>query len=215
MVPLVENGFKEKFESVKDLILNEVNVKDVEYISDTSGILVKKVKPNFKTLGPKYGKMMKAISAVVDKMSQADIVAFEQKGNFNVQIEEEAISLGMEDLDVISEDIPGWLVANEGKITIALDISISSELRQEGIAREFINRIQNLRKDSGFDVTDKIVIDIQKNDAINSAVLNYKDYIGSQTLANKIELVESLSDDSREVEIDENIITRLKISKVV
>jgi isoleucyl-tRNA synthetase len=106
-------------------------------------------------------------------------------------------------------------VANEGKITIALDISISSELRQEGIAREFINRIQNLRKDSGFDVTDKIVIDIQKNDAINSAVLNYKDYIGSQTLANKIELVESLSDDSREVEIDENIITRLKISKVV
>jgi isoleucyl-tRNA synthetase len=215
MVPLIENGFKEKFESVKDLILNEVNVKDVEYISDTSGILVKKVKPNFKTLGPKYGKMMKAISAVVDKMSQADIVAFEQKGNFNVQIEEEAISLGMEDLDVISEDIPGWLVANEGKITIALDISISSELRQEGIAREFINRIQNLRKDSGFDVTDKIVIDIQKNDAINSAVLNYKDYIGSQTLANKIELVESLSDDSREVEIDENIITRLKISKVV
>jgi isoleucyl-tRNA synthetase len=215
MVPLIENGFKEKFESVKDLILNEVNVKEVEYISDTSGILVKKVKPNFKTLGPKYGKMMKVISAAVSKMSQEDIVSFEQQGSFSIQTDGDSISLGMEDLEVISEDIPGWLVANEGKITIALDITISSELRQEGIAREFINRIQNLRKDSGYDVTDKIVIDIQKNDAINSAVLNYKDYIGSQTLADRIELVDALSNDSREVEIDENIVTRLKINKVV
>jgi len=215
MIPVTMKGFKEKFDAVKDLILNEVNVKEVEYISDTSGILVKKVKPNFKTLGPKYGKLMKQISAAVQKMSQEDIAEYESNESYSIDIEGENIELIQNDLEVISEDIPGWLVANEGKLTVALDITISIELKNEGIAREFVNRIQNLRKESGFDVTDKIEINIQKNNAINDAVMTFRDYIGAQTLAEKIELVDTLNNDSKEVEIDDDVKTKLKINKVV
>ncbi len=214
MVPVMEKGFKEKFEAVKDLILNEVNVKEVEYISDTAGILVKKVKPNFKTLGPRYSKLMKDISAAIAKMDQLEIAAYERKGSFDLKLQGQVITLGPDDAEVISEDIPGWLVANEGKITIALDITISDELRYEGIAREFINRIQNIRKESGFEVTDKIMIEIEKNEAINEAIEKHKTYIGSQTLAAGISLVEDLNKDSREVEIDEDIQTRMKISRL-
>jgi isoleucyl-tRNA synthetase len=214
MVPLVEKGLKEKFEAVKELILSEVNVKEVEYISDTAGVLVKKIKPNFKTLGPRYGKLMKEISAAISKMDQEDIAKYEREGSYELELSSQTIQLGAEDAEVISEDIPGLLVANEGKITIALDVTISDELRYEGIAREFINRIQNLRKESGFEVTDKIDVEIEKNEAINIAIEKHKDYIGTQTLAEDIRLVESLNEDSREVEIDEDIKTRMKISRL-
>ena len=214
MVPVMEKGFQQKFEAVKDLILNEVNVKEVEYISDTAGILVKKVKPNFKSLGPRYGKLMKEISAAIAKMDQEEIAAYEREGSFDLKLQDQVITLGPDDAEVISEDIPGWLVANEGKITIALDVTINDELRYEGIAREFINRIQNIRKESGFEVTDKINIEIEKNEAINKAIEKHKEYIGSQTLAADIRLVEALNEDSREIEIDDNIQTKMKISRL-
>lgn len=214
MVPVIEKDFEDKFEAVKPLILSEVNVKEVDYIKDTSGILVKKIKPNFKTLGPRYGKLMKEISAAVAGMSQEDIMNFEKNGSIELKLQDQKIELGTEDAEVISEDIPGWLVANEDRITIALDITITDELRYEGIAREFVNRIQNLRKESGFEVTDKINIDIKKHEAINEAIDRHRDYIGTQTLAHEIRLVDNLNEDSKEVEIDENIKTKMKISRL-
>lgn len=215
LVPVLDGEFEARFESVKKLILNEVNVKEVQYISDTTDILVKKIKPNFKTLGPKYGKLMKLISNALANFSQKEIVTFEKEGKYTLQAEGETINMVLEDVEIISEDIPGWLVANEGRITIALDITLTTELMEEGLAREFINRIQNLRKESGFDVTDKITVKILKHEAINTALENHKTYIGAQTLAQHIELVDSLTDaEAREVEIDEEIKTLIKLSRI-
>ena len=213
MVPLFDKGFKDKFEAIKTLILSEVNVKEVEYINDTAGILIKKIKPNFKALGPKYGKMMKEIAAEVNALNQTDILKFEQEGSFVISVGSGTLALIPEDVEITSEDIPGWLVANEGKIIVALDINITDELRQEGIAREFVNRIQNQRKDNGYDVTDKISIEIQKHNLINEAIINFKGYISSQTLAKKITLVDFIGEEGKEVEIDEDIKTLLKIQK--
>ena len=188
MIPVTNGKFKERFEAVKDLILSEVNVKEVEYIEDTSGVLVKKIKPNFKTLGPRHGKMMKQISAAIGSLDQKDISAFENSGSHILSLEGEEVNLSLDDVEIISEDIPGWLVANEGTLTVALDVTVTDELRQEGIAREFVNRIQNLRKESGFDVTDKIHVSIENLDEIAPAVRKHSGYIGSQTLADHIEL---------------------------
>ena len=215
MIPILDKSFKEKFEAIRNLVLAEVNVKDVEYITDTTGILVKKIKPNFKELGPKYGKQMKEISQVVAQMSQADIVKFEHEEKFDITVANENICLTLVDVEISSEDIPGWLVANDGNLTVALDILVSEELREEGIAREFINRIQNIRKDSNFDVTDKITIQIQKHDLINSAIEKHKEYIGTQTLAKSIEMVDNFELNSAHlVEIDEEIKTNIKIIKI-
>lgn len=215
IIPILDKSLQENFETVRNLVLAEVNVKEVEYITDTIGILVKKIKPNFKTLGPKYGKLMKDISQVVSQMTQENIVSLERNGCFEVQVGTEMINLSIEDVEISSEDIPGWLVANDGKLTVALDINITEELKLEGIAREFINRIQNIRKDSNFDVTDKIEIEIQRHDLINSAIEKHKDYIGAQTLAKSIQLVDQLDQNLVHiVEIDDDIKTNIKITKL-
>lgn len=214
MIPITETGFKEKFEAVKSLIQTEVNVKDVEYITDTAGILVKRIKPDFKVLGPKYGKKMKEISTAISVMCQGDIQTFESEGKFMIKAGDEQLELSLEDVEIISEDIPGWLVANEGRLTVALDITITEDLRNEGIAREFVNRIQNIRKESGFDVTDKIDVIIQKNKAVNDAVIKHRDYISSQTLARSIELVDNNVADFREIDIDEDTKIKIKISRI-
>lgn len=204
IVPLTEKDFREKFEAVKDLILAEVNVKDVEYIDDTSSILVKKVKPDFRTLGPRYGKMMKDISKAIASMTRQDIASLETTGSHTLQIGGKEVILTRDDVEIISEDIPGWQVANEGKLTVALDVTVTDELRYEGIAREFVNRIQNIRKESGFDVTDKITVLIENHDLISKAVNRHADYIGSQTLATKVAVVSDFSRGNvREVEIDD------------
>ena len=204
MVPVVEKSFRNKFESVRGLILSEVNVKDVEYIDDTSGILVKKIKPNFKTLGPKYGKLMKDLGVAVAGMSQTEIVSFEGNGVHSFNINGTTINLSLDDVEIISEDIPGWQVANDGKLTVALDVTVTDELKYEGIAREFVNRIQNIRKESGFDVTDKISVHIADHESIREAISKYARFIGSQTLATKVTVVQTLSGDNiREVEIDD------------
>ncbi|MFC2104036.1 isoleucine--tRNA ligase [Bacteroidota bacterium] len=215
MIPLIDKSLQPKFEAVRNLVLTEVNVKDVEYITDTTGVLVKKIKPNFKSLGPKYGKLMKQISQAVTQMSQEDIVAFERNEKHELNVDTETINLALEDVEITSEDIPGWLVANDGKLTVALDINVTDMLREEGIAREFINRIQNIRKDSNFDVTDKIKIQIQKHELINKAIEKHKDYIGAQTLARSIDLVDKFEQNSVHfVEIDEEIKTNIKIDKI-
>jgi isoleucyl-tRNA synthetase len=204
MVPVTEKSFRDKFESVKDLILAEVNVRDVEYIDDTSAILVKKVKPDFKTLGPRYGKMMKDISRAISELTRQEIADFESTGSHKMLIDGKEVILTTVDVEIISEDIPGWQVANDDKLTVALDITVTDELRYEGIAREFVNRIQNIRKESGFDVTDKITVLIEDHDLVREAIKRHAGYIGLQTLATRVEVVDRLMDvNVREVEINE------------
>ncbi len=215
LIPVPDPAFREEVEQVKALVMNEVNVKAIEYISDTAGILVKRIKPNFKSLGPRYGKMMKELSGAIGRMEQEEIAAFEKTGAFELNLGTGQISLTLEDVEIISEDIPGWLVANEGSITVALDINITEALRQEGVARELINRIQNIRKESGFDVTDRIHVTLEKHQVIDKAVTNYKQYIGSQTLAEQIELTERLENNhSRKIEIDEDVYINIRVMRV-
>ncbi len=213
IIPILNEQMLGQLDAVKNIILSEVNVKEIEYITDTTGVLVKKIKPNFKTLGPKYGKYMKQISALVSGMEQSDIFEFEKNGCYNLTIEDETIKLGLEDVEILSEDIPGWLVANEGRLTVALDINVTKELREEGIARELINRIQNLRKESDFDVTDKITLAIGRHAEINEAVEHFSSYIASQVLAENIQLTDTHDENTKEVEIDE-IRTFIKIEKI-
>jgi isoleucyl-tRNA synthetase len=215
MVPVTDSQFVRRLEGIKHLILNEVNVKELEFLRDTSGILVKKIKPNFKTLGPRYGKLMKDIAQAISKFSQEDISCFECADHYDITAGGEKVVLMPDDVEISSEDIPGWLVATEGKLTVALDVNITEELKDEGIAREFVNRIQNIRKESGFEVTDKIMVEIQKHEIINTAIKNYNDYIAAQTLARTISLVEmSDTEGAQMVDIDENINTYIRVSKI-
>ena len=229
IVPVLNSHFKEQFEAVKNIVLAEVNVKEVEFLADTSGIIKKKIKPNFKTLGPKYGKMMKQISEIINNFSQDQIAELEQNGKYDITTTTTTTlppddlpvtttgttTLLPDDVEIHTEDIPGWTVASEGKLTVALDINVTKELREEGIAREFINKIQNLRKESNFEVTDRINLVIEKHDEFNQAILNHKDYICTQTLANQLILVDELSNsEAREVEIDREITARILVEKV-
>ncbi|PWD97669.1 isoleucine--tRNA ligase [Marinilabilia rubra] len=215
MVPVYDDHFEQQIEAVKDLILTEVNIKEIEYLKDVTGVLVKKIKPNFKTLGPRYGKMMKAISKAFAQMSQEDIAQYERDEKYSLDLDGEKVELNREDAEIISEDIPGMLVANEGRITVALDINITLELKEEGFARELINRIQNLRKDSGFEVTDKIKIKIQQHESLASAIESHREYISAQTLAQEVEMVDSCnSSDALSVELEDGVSTLLEIEKV-
>lgn len=212
MVPILNPEFKAHFEAVKNIILSEVNVKEVEYITDSEGIIKKKIKANFKTLGPKYGKLMKQISGEIAAFSQHNIGQLEKSGNYPLNIEGQEIQIGLEDVEIQTEDIPGWLVASEGGLTIALDINLTEELKQEGIAREFINKIQNIRKDSDFEVTDRIILKIQKHDFYNQAVTNFSEYISNQTLASELVMVDNLDEaNSSLVEIDADVEARIQV----
>ena len=213
IIPILNDHMIRQLDAVKNIILSEVNVKEIEYITDTTGVLVKKIKPNFKTLGPKYGKYMKQISTLIAAMEQSDIFEFEKNGRYQLNIGTEPIDLSLEDVEILSEDIPGWLVANEGRLTVALDINVTKELKEEGIARELINRIQNLRKESNFDVTDKITLAIGRHKEINEAVENFSQYIASQVLAEHIELTDEKDDKARDIEIDD-IHTFIKIERI-
>ena len=214
MVPVLDEKFRQQLQGVEQLILSEVNVKELEYLTDTAGVLVKKIKPNFKSLGPKYGKLMKQISGAIATFSQEDIAIIESQGSYTITIDDQNIELKAEDVEILSEDIPGWLVASEGRITVALDITITDQLRHEGIARELINRIQNLRKEKGFEVTDKIELSVQKHSKITDAILNNNEYICSETLAVKLNYSEVLEDPLKvEVDITEDIKTFVSVKK--
>jgi len=215
MIPVSDPIFRQQVDEVKALVLNEVNVKEIEFISDTEGILIKRIKPNFKSLGPRYGKLMKELSAAIARMDQEEISKLETKGAYEVPLNGEKVSLTLDDVEIVSEDIPGWLVANEGAITVALDVNITEELRQEGVARELINRIQNIRKESGFDVTDRIHVTMEKHEAINDAVHTHTQYIGSQTLADQIELIDRLENNhSKRIDIDEDTYINIRVTRV-
>lgn len=188
MVPILDPNFKSRIEHVQDLILSEINVKTIELLEDTTGVLTKKVKPNFKTIGPKYGKQMKAIAGVVNAWGQEEIASLEANKGWAGEINGEQINLDLADFEISTDDIPGWLLTTEGGITVAMDVTLTPELIKEGIARELINRIQNFRKEAGFEVTDKIEITIETTDEIASAVMNNKEYISTEVLANSITL---------------------------
>ena len=187
MVPVVDEEQKRHIEAVKDLILSEVNVKELQFVEE-AGVLVKKVKCDFKKLGPKFGKQMKAVAAAVAELSQEAIAELERNGKYNLQLADGEALIEATDVEIYSEDIPGWLVANEGKLTVALEVTITESLRREGIARELVNRIQNIRKNSGFEITDKIHLVLSKNPNTDDAVKEYNTYICNQVLANSLEL---------------------------
>ncbi|WP_418638096.1 isoleucine--tRNA ligase [Winogradskyella sp.] len=211
MIPIDNKEQKEEIEAVADLIKHEVNIKEVELLEDASDILVKQIKPNFKTLGPKFGKDMKLIAGAVNAFSSDDIKKIEQNGNFDVDINGKMINLGLEDVEITSQDIEGWLVANEGALTVALDVTINEDLRKEGIARELVNRIQNLRKDSGFEVTDRIDVQLQSDAHVVEAVSSNEAYIKSETLTEDLKIIDQV-DNGIEIAFDE-VNTRLFIKK--
>ncbi|MHA7942654.1 isoleucine--tRNA ligase [Formosa sp. 3Alg 14/1] len=211
MIPIDTKEQKEEILAVADLIKHEVNIKDIELLEDASDILVKQIKPDFKVLGPRFGKDMKLIASEIAKLTAEDIKEIEQSGTLSIEINGKSITLGREDVEIISQDIEGWLVANEGNLTVALDITISKELRQEGIARELINRIQNLRKDSGFEVTDRISVKLQRHDDIVNAVETNLEYIKVETLTAELEIID-LVNNGIDIEFDD-IETKLFIEK--
>ncbi|MFY9590872.1 MAG: isoleucine--tRNA ligase [Bacteroidales bacterium] len=214
MMPIISDNFVEQIEKVEQIIKTETNIKEIKFLSDSSDILVKSIKANFKVLGPKYGKLMKQVAAKIAGMSQKEIAEFERTNKFSFVVENQEVNLDLDDVEIISEDIPGWLVANEGKITVALDINLTQELIEEGIAREFVNRIQNLRKESGFNVVDKINIYILSNPNLNSAITKFDEYICSQTLANSIKIVDKMEQkDNISVKVN-NFETQLSVTKV-
>ena len=210
MIPVLDDSQKQDIEAVANLIMNEVNVKSINYVGGDEGILVKRIKPDFKKLGPKFGKNMKAAAQALTTLEQAQIAQFEADGQIALDINGEQAVVALADVEVISEDIPGWLVTNEGNLTVALDITITDQLRKEGIARELVNRIQNLRKSSNFNLTDRIVVTISPDEHINEAVSEWTDYIAKQVLAVSITLAQCPAE-AAEVDMDDY---KLKINVV-
>ena len=211
MIPVLDANQRAEIEAVSDLIKAEVNVKEVELLDDASGVLVKQIKPNFKTLGPRFGKDMGLISKEIQNFKQEEIAKLERDGELVIDISGKSITLSLDDVEISSQDIEGWLVANSNGITVALDITISDELRKEGVARELVNRIQNIRKDSGFEVTDKIVVKMEKNAQLEEAVLANSEYIKSETLTESL-IFEEKIENGIEIEFDD-IKTSILISK--
>ena len=210
MVPVLDPKTAKHIEAVRNLILGEVNVKELELIDNTAGVITKRIKPNFKTLGPRYGKYMKQIAALVAGFTQEQIAEVESGALTSLEVGGEKLEVAVTDFEITSEDMPGWLVASEGKLTVALDVTVTDELRKEGVARELINRIQNFRKDSGLEVTDKITVEIEDKESVADAVAGFADYIGSQTLATKVSCSPNPSGDFvGETDLDEE---KLKIA---
>lgn len=216
MIPVLDPGYKKAIEKVQDLIRSEVNVKEIHFLeNDEAGILVKKIKPDFKKLGPKYGKLMKEISAAVGGFGQAEIATIERVGTYELQINNEQVIITREDVEIASEDIPGWLVANDNELTVALDITLTPELTQEGVARDIVNRVQNLRKDRDYKITDRIKVKIQAVEGIEDAVKSNMTYICNEVLADKLEVMDKLDVSSAvEIELEDNLKTMIEVSLV-
>lgn len=211
MIPVLDDNQRAEIEAVSDLIKAEVNVKEIVLLDDASGVLVKQIKPNFKALGPRFGKDMGLISKEIQGFSKEQISQLDKEGSLNVVIAGNNVTLTLEDVEITSQDIEGWLVANSNGITVALDITISSALKQEGISRELVNRIQNIRKDSGFEVTDKIKVQLKRNGILEEAILKNETYIKSETLTSDLVFVDEI-ENGTEIEFDE-IKTMILISK--
>jgi len=191
LIPVLDNKFAARVDLVKELILSETNIKEIEYITDTAGFITKKIKPNFKALGPKVGKDMKAVAEVITKLDQEQLAKFEAEGIYSIP--GTAYEITLSDVEIMAEDIPGWQVTNMGSLTVALDVTITEELKQEGLSRELINRIQNLRKELNFEVTDRINVRLQNHNLIATAVGINKNYICSEILADDITLTDEIN----------------------
>jgi isoleucyl-tRNA synthetase len=214
-IPILEKAFQVKIEAVKDLILSEVNVKEIDFVNESQTQIVKNLKLNFKTLGKKCGTNMKAVQAYANENGAAIISGIERSGSYVIDLNDTKINIESEDVEIIPVDIPGWKVSNNGPLTVALDINLSEELRNEGLAREVVNRIQNMRKDAGFEVTDKILVKIQQNSDLDNAIKNNLSYICSETLTNDLQLVQNLSSaNASKIEVDELISTLISIEKL-
>ncbi len=215
MLPVSSDQFKKQVQAVENLILSEVNIKEIEYLSETAGVLVKKIKANFKTLGPKYGKLMKQIAIEIAGFNQETITKMEIEGLYKFKVEDEEVELLLADVEIVTEDIPGWVVANMGLLTVALDITLTEQLIEEGIARELVNRIQNLRKELNYEVTDKIIVEIEKNDAITLPLSKNFSYICSETLSESLTLVDVIHNENKvEIELSDEIKIFIVICKL-
>jgi len=211
MIPVLDSNIKEQIAEVAELIKSEINVKTIEFIDDTSGILVKDVKPNFKVLGPRFGKEMKHVAQAIQKMDVKAIAHIESQKVIELQVNGEVTMISLEEVEILSQDIEGWLVASGNGLTVALDVTLNEELINEGIARELVNRIQNLRKDSGLEVTDRIVINLQDGNHLSKAIHDNLDYIKTETLTNTINLTEKV-ENGLLIEFDD-VVTVLAIEK--
>jgi isoleucyl-tRNA synthetase len=213
LLPILDEAFQAQVESVKDLILSEVNVKEIEYVTDTEGLVNKKIKPNFKTLGKRLGKNMKAAQELFGNFNQTDISTIEKTNAYVLNLNGDSYDLTLEDFEITAEDIPGWQVATDGALTVALDVTITPELEAEGMARDIVNRIQNIRKDQDFDVTDRIVIKLQKHDVVLQAIEQFSEYIKNETLANSLDLIEGLNGGEK-IELPGEIELGIQVQKI-
>ena len=213
MIPAKDATQQSHIEAVKDLILSEVNVKDIEFLTKENNVLVKSIKANFKTLGPKFGPKMKAIAAAITAFGQDDIAKIESEGKYVLNIDGSEIEIALTDVEIITQDIPGWVVANEDALTVALDTTITDDLRMEGISRELVNRIQNIRKESNFDVTDNIIVEIEQHNLLCPAVERFMDYICSETLTKELKFVEKVQEPTQMIDVIDGVELGIKIMK--
>ena len=211
MIPVFNTEMKTQIEKIEDLIKAEVNVKEMVYLTETEGVISKKIKANFKALGNRLGGKMKAVSAAIGQLNQLDIATMEKEGTLNLTIDNELVTIELGEVDIVAEDIPGWTVASKGSLTVALDIVISEELQQEGDAREFVNRIQNIRKESGFDLTDRIFVTVFESKELKQSIFRYNDYICREILADNIDWVSQV-DHASEIEIN-GVILKVVVNK--
>jgi isoleucyl-tRNA synthetase len=211
LLPVLDSEFQAQVDAVKELILAEVNIKEIEYITDTQGIIKKRAKPNFKTLGRKLGKDMKAGNQLIQDFDQETIAQIERDNHYELLVGENKYSLTLEDIDILSEDIPGWQVASDRGLTVALDISLDEALLAEGMARELVNRIQNIRKDSGLEVTDRIIVTMEEKASIKDAVSMFGDYIANEVLADGVKTEDTVN--GQEVELLDGEVIHIKVSK--
>ncbi len=211
MVPVLDLGMKTQLEKIEDLIKAEVNVKELIYITETEGVISKKIKPNFKALGTRLGAKMKAAGAVITSLTQQDIAILEKDGSLEILVDGEPVTVALSDVEIMAEDIPGWSVASKGSLTVALDITLTDELKQEGEAREFVNRIQNIRKDSGFDLTDRIFVTVLESRDLKKSIIQYNDYICREILADSIDWVPQM-DEGTDIDINE-ILLKVVVNK--
>jgi len=212
LIPVLSPTMEQQLQKVEDLIKAEVNVKEISYLTDTEGFIKKKIKPNFVALGKRMGPRMKAVSTGLQNFSQHDIAEFEKEGRYSLRLNDETVELTLPDVEITSEDIPGWSVASKGQLTVALDINITPELEDEGNAREFVNRIQKIRKDSGFDVTDRIDVKVAANNGIAASLSKYNNYICAEILADKLEITSTIADGT-EIEVNENPLKVIVLKK--
>jgi isoleucyl-tRNA synthetase len=212
LIPVLSPAMEQQLQKVEDLIKAEVNIKDVEYLTETEGFIKKKIKPNFIALGKKLGPKMKAVSTALQNFSQHDISLFEKEGRYSLPLSDEAVELVLSEVEITSEDIPGWSVASKGALTVAIDINITPELEDEGNAREFVNRIQKIRKDSGFDVTDRIDVKVAATNGIAASLSKYNNYICAEILADKLEITSTIAD-GIEIEVNENPLKVIVLKK--